>query len=82
MVSTTYDDPARVQVGNRQQHAPRAGEEVTVIYDPLLPGEARTTPGSAIRFRPQAFVIAGVLALGLIGFFFLAFMVLVLLVLL
>ncbi|MBA2513386.1 MAG: hypothetical protein H0V26_03525 [Solirubrobacterales bacterium] len=74
--------PREFKSGIGSNTPPRAGEEVTVIYDPLLPGEARTTPGSAIRFRPQAFVIAGVLALGLIGFFFLAFMVLVLLVLL
>ncbi|MDQ3567410.1 MAG: hypothetical protein M3397_04935 [Actinomycetota bacterium] len=83
MVSTTHDDPAQAPAPGIGSNTPlRAGEEVTVDYDPLLPEEARITPGSAMRFRPQAFVIAGVLALGLIGFFFLAFMVLVLLVLL
>ena len=61
---------------------PRVGEEVTVVYDPLRPEEARLTLGSTIRFRPQTFVIAGILALGIIAFFFLAFLAMILLVLL
>ncbi len=61
---------------------PRVGEEVTVVYDPLRPEEAGLTLGSTIRFRPQTFVIVGVLALGIVAFFFLALLVMVLLVLL
>lgn len=61
---------------------PRVAEDVTVVYDPLRPEEARLTLGSTIRFRPQTFVIVGALALGIVAFFFLAFLVMILLVLL
>lgn len=59
---------------------PQVGEEVTVIYNPLRPEEARITLGSTIRFRPEAFKIVGLLVLGVFGLFFLGILMLILLV--
>ena len=42
---------------------PRVGEEVTVLYDPLRPEEAKLTLGSTLRFHSQALMVAGVLAI-------------------
>jgi hypothetical protein len=42
---------------------PKVGEEVTVLYDPLRPEEAKLTLGSTLRFRSQALMVAGVLAI-------------------
>lgn len=59
---------------------PGVGEEVEVIYDPLRPEEAKLPLGSTLRFGPRAFVVAGVLVLGVALLFFLFFLMMVLLV--
>jgi hypothetical protein len=57
---------------------PRVGEEVTVIYDPLRPREAKVTIGSTLRFRPRMFVVAGVAALFVVVVPFIVFVLLIL----
>ena len=57
---------------------PRVGEEVTVIYDPSRPQEARVTVGSTLRFRPKMLVVAGVAALFAVLVPFIAFVLLLL----
>ena len=57
---------------------PRVGEEVTVIYDPLRPQEAKVTVGSTLRFRPKMLVVAGVAALFVVLIPFIAFLLLLL----
>ena len=57
---------------------PRVGEEVTVIYDPLRPQEAKVTIGSTLRFRPRMFVVAGVAALFVVVVPFIVFVLLIL----
>lgn len=79
---THEGETVEFEAGTGSNVPPRVGEEVTVVYDPLRPEKARITVGSAIRFRPQAFVIAGALALGIVGLFFLALLGMILLVLL
>jgi hypothetical protein len=58
--------------------APKVGEEVTVLYDPLRPEEAKLSLGSTFRFRSQTFVIVGVLALFVVLLPVLAFILLIL----
>jgi hypothetical protein len=55
---------------------PRVGEEVTVIYDPSRPHEARVTVGSTLRFRPRILVVAVVAALFVVLVPFIAFVLL------
>ena len=55
---------------------PQVGEEVTVIYDPLRPQEARVTIGSTLRFRPKLLVVVGVAALFVVVVPFIAFVLL------
>ncbi len=57
---------------------PKVGEEVTVLYDPLRPEEAKLTLGSRLRFRPQTFVVVGVLALFVVLLPVLVFILLIL----
>ena len=57
---------------------PRVGEEVTVIYDPSRPQEAKVTVGSTLRFRPKMFVVAGVAALFVVVVPFVIFVSLIL----
>jgi hypothetical protein len=57
---------------------PRVGEEVTVIYEPSRPQEAKVTVGSTLRFRPKMLVVAGVAALFVVLVPFIAFVLLLL----
>ena len=57
---------------------PRVGEEVTVIYDPSRPQEAKVTVGSTLRFRPKMLVVVGVAALFVVLVPFIAFVLLLL----
>lgn len=52
---------------------PRVGDEVTVIYDPARPEEARVALGSMFRFSRKALVVAGAIFLAAMLFFFLVF---------
>jgi hypothetical protein len=57
---------------------PRVGEEVTVIYDPSRPQEAKVTVGSTLRFRPKMLVVGRVAALFVVLVPFIAFVLLLL----
>lgn len=52
---------------------PRVGDEVTVIYDPTRPEEAKIALGSMFRFSPKALAVAGAIFLGAMVLFFLFF---------
>ena len=52
---------------------PRVGEEVTVVYDPARPEEAKAALGSMFRINPKALLIAGVSFLGAMTLFLLFF---------
>lgn len=52
---------------------PRVGDEVTVIYDPMRPEEAKVALRSMFRFSPKAFAVVGAIFLGAMAFFFLFF---------
>ncbi len=57
---------------------PRVGEEVTVIYDPSRPQEAKVTVGSTLWLRPKMFVVAVVAALFVVLVPFIVFILLIL----
>lgn len=60
---------------------PKVGEEVTVLYDPSRPDVgARLTVGSTFRFNPKALLIVGGIFLGIVVFFFLFFVAVILFV--
>jgi len=52
---------------------PRAGDEVTVIYDPARPEQAKVALGSMFRFNPKALLVVGGIFLAAMAFFFLLF---------
>ncbi len=52
---------------------PQVGDEVTVLYDPTRPEEAKVALGSMFRFSPKAFAVAGAIFLGAMALFFLFF---------
>ncbi|CAA9438541.1 MAG: hypothetical protein AVDCRST_MAG22-3874 [uncultured Rubrobacteraceae bacterium] len=52
---------------------PRVGDEVTVIYDPARPEEAKVALGSMFRINPKALLVAGAIFLAAMAFFFLFF---------
>lgn len=52
---------------------PQVGDEVTVIYDPVRPEEAKVALGSMFRFNPKALLVVGGIFLTAMAFFFLLF---------
>jgi hypothetical protein len=50
---------------------PRVGDEVTVIYDPAWPEEAKVALGSMFRFNPKALLVVGGIFLAAMAFFLL-----------
>ena len=52
---------------------PQVGDEVTVIYDPVRPEEAKVPFGSMFRFNPKALLVVGGIFLAAMAFFFLLF---------
>lgn len=52
---------------------PRVGDEVTVLYDPAWPEEAKVALGSMFRFDPKALLVVGGIFLAAMAFFFLLF---------
>ncbi len=52
---------------------PGVGDEVTVIYDPARPEEAKVALGSMFKFDPKALLIVGGIFLAAMAFFFLLF---------
>ena len=52
---------------------PRVGDQVTVIYDPARPEEAKVALGSMFRFDPKALLVVGGIFLAAMAFFFLLF---------
>lgn len=52
---------------------PRVGDEITVIYDPALPEEAKVALGSMFKFNPKALLVVGGVFLAAMAFFFLLF---------
>ncbi len=49
---------------------PKVGDQVTVIYDPARPEEAKVTLGSMFRFDPRALLVVGGVFLAAMAFFF------------
>ena len=56
---------------------PRVGDQVTVIYDPARPEEAKVALGSMFRFDPKALLVVGGIFLAAMAFFFLLFVAVV-----
>lgn len=52
---------------------PRVGDEVTVIYHPARPEEAKVALGSMFRIDPRALLVAGAVFVAATAFFFLFF---------
>jgi hypothetical protein len=52
---------------------PRVGDQVTVLYDPARPEEAKVALGSMFRFDPKALLVVGGIFLAAMAFFFLLF---------
>lgn len=52
---------------------PRVGDEVTVLYDPTRPEEAKVVLGSMFRIDPKALLVVGAIFLAAMAFFFLFF---------
>ena len=50
---------------------PGVGDQVTVIYDPAWPEEAKVALGSMFRFNPRALLIVGGIFLAAMAFFLL-----------
>ncbi len=48
---------------------PRVGDQVTVIYDPARPEEAKVALGSMFRFDPKALLVVGGIFLAAMAFF-------------
>ena len=69
------EDGKTVEFENRlgSNAPPRVGEEVTVVYDPARPEEAKVALGSMFRINPKALLIAGAIFLGAMALFFLFF---------
>ncbi len=56
---------------------PRVGDQVTVIYDPARPEEAKVALNSKFRFDPKALLVVGGIFLAAITFFFLFFVAMI-----
>ena len=56
---------------------PRVGDQVTVIYDPARPEEAKVALGSMFRFDPKALLVVGGIFLAAMAFFFLFFVAMI-----
>jgi len=56
---------------------PKMGDEVTVIYDPEQPEEAKVALGSMWRVGPKALLVAGAIFVGAMAFFFLFFVAMI-----
>lgn len=56
---------------------PRVGDEVTVLYDPQRPEEARVALGSMFRFDPKALAVVSAIFVGAMLLFFLFFVAVV-----
>jgi hypothetical protein len=56
---------------------PQVGNEVTVIYDPARPEEAKVALGSMFRIDPKALLVVGAIFLGAMAFFFLFFVAMI-----
>lgn len=56
---------------------PKVGEEVTVIYDPERPEEAKVALGSMWRVDPKALLAVGAVFVGAMAFFFLFFVAMI-----
>ena len=52
---------------------PRVGDEVTVLYDPARPEEAKVALRSMWRVDPKTLLVVGAIFLGAMVFFFLFF---------
>jgi len=52
---------------------PRVGDEVTVLYDPARPEEAKVALRSMWKVDPKALLVVGAIFLGAMVFFFLFF---------
>lgn len=59
---------------------PRVGDEVTVIYDPAHPEDAKVALGSMFRFSPKALLVTGGIFLAATAFFSLFFVAVILFV--
>ena len=57
---------------------PRVGDQVTVIYDPGRPEDARVTLGSAFRINPKALLVVGAIFFGAMALFFMLFVAVIL----
>ena len=57
---------------------PRVGDEITVIYDPALPEEARVALGSMFEFNPKALLVVNAIFLGAMALFFTLFVAMIL----
>lgn len=56
---------------------PKVGDEVTVIYDPERPEEAKVALGSMWRVDPKALLVVGAIFVGAMAFFFLFFVAMI-----
>ena len=56
---------------------PRVGDQVTVIYDPARPEEAKVALGPMFSFDPKALLVVGGIFLAALAFFFLPFVAVV-----
>jgi Protein of unknown function (DUF3592) len=54
---------------------PRVGDEVTVLYDPERPEDARVALASTFRINPKALLVVGAIFLGAMALFFVAVIV-------
>jgi hypothetical protein len=53
------------------------GDQVTVIYDPERPEEARVALGSMWRVDPKALLVVGAIFVGAMALFFLFFVAMI-----
>lgn len=56
---------------------PKVGDEVTVIYDPARPEEAKVALGSIFKIDPKALLVVGGIFLAAMAFFFLFFVTMI-----
>ncbi len=57
---------------------PKVGDQVTVVYDPARPEEAKVALGSMFKIDPRALLIVGGIFLAAMAFFFLFFVAMIL----
>ena len=56
---------------------PKVGDQVTVVYDPARPGEAKVALGSMFKIDPRALLVVGGIFLAAMAFFFLFFVAMI-----